>query len=322
MPAYSRPVRIAIVGVGAVGGYFGGRLARAGHPAAFLARGETLAALRRAGLWVETEEETFRVVPELATDDPAEIGPVELVIVGVKAWQVPEVAPRLRPLVSDGTAVLPLQNGVEAADQLAAALGPGPVLGGLCKIISMQVAPGRVRHLGVEPLVAFGEIGRPSGDRVRRLRRAFEAAGVRTETPDDIRAAIWEKFLFICPVSGVGALSGEPLGAFREAPEPRRMLRRAMLEIVAVARGHGVELRDDIVERTLAFVDRLPADGTASMQRDLAEGRPSELDSQVGAVVRLGRAVGIETPVNRAIYDRLLPRERKNRARSAGDAGG
>ncbi len=307
-------MRIAVIGAGAVGGYFGGRLAEAANQVAFVARGRTLDALRTAGLRLESPKGDARLRPWISTDDPAEIGPVDLVVLGVKAWQVPEVAPSLRALVGDATCVLPLQNGVEAAGQLIAVLGPGPVLGGLCKIISMQVAPGHIRHLGVEPSVDFGEIGRPPSERVRRLRGAFESAGVGVRTPDDIQVAIWEKFLFICPVSGVGALTGRPIGEFRADPEARAMLEAAMGEVVAVAAGHGVGLRRDIVARTLRFLDGLPPEGTASMQRDILEGRPSELESQSGAVVRLGREAGVPTPVNLQIYERLLPLEERSRS--------
>ena len=309
------PLRIAVIGAGAVGGYFGGRLAEAGHEVAFVARGRTLGALRSRGLRLDSPKGDLRVRPWMAAEDPAEIGPVELVLVAVKAWQVPEVAPSLAPLIGEGTSILPLENGVEAAGQLATALGPEPVLGGLCKIISMQVAPAHVRHQGVEPSIDLGELGGPPTERVHRVRRALESAGIRVRTPDDIQAAIWEKFLFICPVSGVGALTGKPIGEFRREPESREMLEAAMREIVAVAAGHGVELRADIVERTLRFLDGMPPQGTASMQRDLLEGRPSELESQNGAVVRLGREARVPTPVNLEIYERLLPREKRSRAR-------
>ena len=310
-------VRIAVIGAGAVGGYFGARLVEAGHEVAFVARGRTLAALLAAGLRLESPLGDALVRPWMATDDPAEPGMVDLVVVGVKAWQVPEVAPALRPLVGERTCVLPLQNGVEAAGQLAAALGPEPVLGGLCKIISLQVAPGHVRHLGVEPSIDLGELDGPPGERALRLRDALEEAGIRARARRDILAAIWEKFLFICPVSGVGALTGATLGEFRRDPEARKTLDEAMREVVAVATARGVELRPDIVERTLAFLDRLPPEGTASMQRDILEGRPSELESQSGAVVRLGAESGVPTPVNRRIYERLLPLEVRSREAAA-----
>ena len=309
-------VRVAVIGVGAVGGYFGGRLAEAGEEVVFVARGATLAALRDGGLRLESPRGDLHLREVRTTDDPAAIGPVELVLLGVKAWQVPEVAPRLRPLVGAETSVLPLQNGVEAADQLAAALGPKPVLGGVCKIISMQVAPGHVRHLGVEPSVDLGEVGGPASERARRIARTFEEAGVTARALDDIQKAIWNKFLFICSVSGVGALTGLPIGELRADPQARAMLQAAMREIVAVAAGHGVELRRDVVERTMLFVDAMPPEGTASMQRDILEGRPSELESQNGAVVRLGRAAGVPTPVNLEVYERLLPRERRSRERA------
>ena len=310
-------MRIAVIGAGAVGGYFGGRLAEAGNEVAFVARGKTLQALRAEGLRIESPKGDLRLRPWRATQDPAEVGPVDLVVLGVKAWQVPEVAPSLRPMVVETTCVLPLQNGVEAAGQLVAALGPGPVLGGLCKIISMQVAPGHIRHLGVEPSVDLGELGGPPTERVRRLGQLFEGAGVSVRTPDDIQVAIWEKFLFICSASGVGAITGKTIGEFRQEPEARAMLEGAMREVVAVAAGHGVELRGDIVERNLRFLDGLPAAGTSSMQRDILEGRPSELESQNGAVVRLGREAGVPTPVNLQIYERLLQLEEQNRVQSS-----
>lgn len=306
-------MRIAVIGAGAVGGTFGARLTQGGHEVRFLARGRTLAALRSDGLRLESPEGDLHLRPVAATDDPGEIGIVDLVLVAVKAWQVPEVGRRLRPLMGADSSVLPLQNGVEAAGQLVAALGPGPVLGGLCKVISMQLAPGRIRHLGVTPSIDLGELDGPPGERVGRLCSALGVGGIQARARTDIRAAIWEKFLFICPVSGVGALAGGTLGEIRADPEWRPMLEASMREVVAVAAGHGVELRPDIVERTLAFLDKLPPEGSASMQRDLLEGRPSELESQTGAVVRLGRSAGVEVPVNQRIYERLRPLEERSR---------
>jgi 2-dehydropantoate 2-reductase len=236
-------------------------------------------------------------------------------VVAVKAWQVPEVAPRLRPLLGAGTAVLPLQNGVEAADQLAAALGRAPVLGAVCKIICEAVEPGRVRHRGAEPHVALGELDGRRSERVDALCGALGRARVKTEVPADVVAALWEKFVFITAVSGLGAVTRSPLGVLRALPETRGLLEQAMREVVEVASGLEIRLPAEIVERTMAFVDRLPEDATASMQRDVMEGRPSELESQNGAVVRLGERAGVATPFNRFLHHCLLPMER--RARSA-----
>jgi len=297
-----------------VGGYFGGRLAQAGESVAFVARGAHLEAIRRDGLRVESVAGDFAVSPAEAHGDPAAVGSVDAVILGVKAWQVPEAASALRPMLRDDTVILPLQNGVEAADQLVAALGPGRVLGGLCRLVSFVAGPGRIRHAGVAPRVELGELDRRRSDRVERLRAAFERCqGVSVATPEDIRVALWEKFLFIAPFSGVGAVTRMPAGEMRAVSETRGMLEDAMREVFDLARARGVALPEGSVERTLRFVDALPAEATASMQRDILEGRPSELESQTGAVVRLAAEAGVSVPTNRFLYASLLPSERKAR---------
>jgi 2-dehydropantoate 2-reductase len=251
----------------------------------------------------------------MATNVPAEIGPVDAVLVCVKAWQVPEVAPTLAPLLRAGTAVIPLQNGIDAPDQLLAALGRGNVLGGLCRILAFQTAPGRVRHAGVPPSIAFGELTGGSTPRVEGLKRVFERTkGLSVQTPADIHAAMWEKFLFIVAFGTVGAATRSPIGVFRAIPETRHLLESVLTETFAVSRARGVALADDIVPRTLGFMEGLPPDSTASMHRDLVEGRPSELEAQTGAVVRLGREAGVPTPVTATLYASLLPMERKSRA--------
>jgi 2-dehydropantoate 2-reductase len=307
-------MRIAVFGSGAVGGYFGGRLAQSGEDVVFIARGDHLAAIRRHGLIVTSVEGDFAVQPALATDDPSEAAPVDVVLLGVKAWQVPQAAEAMRPLVGPHSIIVPLQNGIEAPDQLVAAFGAKHVLGGLCRILGYVVAPGHIQHAGVEPYIAFGELGATTSERAERLRQAFaKARGVRAEIPPDIRVAMWSKFLFIAALSGVGSVTRAPIGVIRGQPESRRMLRQALEEIHAVALAHGIALPSDSVEKTLAFVDSLPADGTASMQRDIIQGRPSELGSQVGAVVRLGQATGVDVPLHRFIYSALLPLERRAR---------
>lgn len=308
------PMRIAVVGVGGVGGYFGGRLAEAGEDVVFVARGETLAALRERGLVVESIAGDFHLAQVAASADPAAVGPVDAVLLGVKAWQVADVAPKLRPLLGPETFVVPLQNGVEAPEQLAAALGSAQVVGGVCRILATQVAPGVIRHAGVEPTIAFGESDGGASARTERLRVAFgRVRGVTLERPADIRVAMWEKLLFIVTFGTVGAATRSPAGVFRALPETRALLSAVAREVLAVGRARGVPLYEAVVGATLAYIDALPPQATSSMQRDLADGRPSELEAQTGAVVRLGREAGVPTPVSDALYAALLPGERRAR---------
>jgi 2-dehydropantoate 2-reductase len=234
---------------------------------------------------------------------------VDAVIVGVKAWQVPEAAEAMWPMVGPQTFVVPLQNGVDAPSQLAAVLGAEHVLGGLCGLMSFVVGPGHIQHAGIDPFVNFGELDNRASDRTEKLRQAFVQANVNAEIPPDIQVATWRKFLFIVSVSGMGAVTRSPMGVFRELSETRKMLEQVLQEVFQVARAQHVNLPDDAVGTALAFIDGLPAEGTASMQRDIMEGRPSELEAQNGAVVRLGQEVGVETPVNAFIYHSLLPME-------------
>jgi 2-dehydropantoate 2-reductase len=311
-------LRIAVFGSGGVGGYFGGRLAEAGEDVHFIARGAHLAAIRERGLRVSSVDGDFQVRPARVTDDPSALGPVDVVLLGVKAWQVPQAAEAMRPLFGERTFVVPLQNGIEAPEQLAAVLGRARVLGGLCRILAYVEGPGHIRHAGVAPYIAFGELDGSGSARVEALRQTFSRMrGVTAEVPPDIEAAMWSKFVFIAAVSGVGALTRAPIGVIRSQPESRRLLEQALDEIYAVAVGNRIALPADTVEKTLAFIDSLPAETTASMQRDIIQGRPSELEAQVGAVVRLGERCGIAVPVHRMIYAALLPVERRARGELA-----
>jgi 2-dehydropantoate 2-reductase len=300
-------MRIAVFGSGSVGGYFGGRLAEAGQDVVFICRGDHLKAIERDGLRVESTEGDFIVQPAQASDDPAAVGPVDAILVCVKAWQVPEAAEGVLPMIGAETVVVPLQNGVEAPSQLEAVLGSDHVLGGLCRIMSSVVAPGHIRHAGIDPYLAFGRLDKEQSQIAERLRDAFShAKGVRVEMPSDIRIAMWRKFLLIAAWSGMGALTRSPIGLIRTQPETRQMLQQALQEIQAVAVAHRVALPHEAIGETLAFIDGLPPQGTASMQRDIIAGRPSELASQSGAVVRLGREAGVEVPVHTFIYQSLL----------------
>ena len=306
-------MRFAIFGVGAVGGYFGGRLAQAGEDVTFIARGDHLQALRTKGLRVDSVNGDFFLPAPTATDDPSQIGAVDVVMVGVKTWQVAEAAKSILPLMGENTLVLPLQNGVEASTQLAEELGREHVCGGLAKIFSFIAGPGHIRHSGVDPYIAFGELDNQITERAEKVLRAFKRAGFKAEIPPDITAALWAKFLFVASWGGIGGITRAPIGVIRSFPQTRRMLERSMGEIYEVARALQINLEENTVSASMGFVDTLPPNGTTSLQRDIAENRPSEIDSWSGAVVRLGLKTGVSVPINEFIYNSLLPLELKAR---------
>lgn len=311
-------MRIAVYGAGAVGGYFGGRLAQAGAEVIFIARGQTLQALQLQGLQVESIAGDFGLQPVQATDDPTTVGPVDLVIIAVKAWQVPVVAEAMRPLIGANTLVLPLQNGVEAPSQLAAVLGEAHVIGGSCVIVAEVVAPGHIRHGGAQPTINLGELDNRRTNRIEAIQSVFaQCQGVTANIVNDITAALWQKFMIIAPWSGVGAVTRAPLHTVCRQPETHQLLKLAISEVEAVARAHGVTLPPTAGADTLTRLEHLGPGLLASMQRDLMNGRPSELEAQTGAVVRLGQAVGVATPVNSFIYASLLLQERKARGEVA-----
>ncbi len=307
-------MRIAVFGTGGAGGYFGARLWAAGEDVAFVARGAHLDAIRAQGLRVESILGDVHVQPARASDRAEDIGPVDWVLCGVKAWQVGAAAEAMRPLMGAGTAVLPLQNGVEATDELARVLGSAHVVGGAAWIASQVAAPGLIRHAAVEPRVTLGELDGSASPRVQALHAALVRAGVRAEVAADIQAVLWAKMAFIAAVSGVGAVARVPIGETRAVPETRALLVAALDEAAAVARARGVAIAPDQTEKTLAYIDGLPVHTTASMQRDIEAGRPSELEAQNGALVRLGRAAGVPTPTHAFLYAALLPLERRARA--------
>jgi len=306
-------MRIAIYGTGGVGGYFGAQLARVGADVVFIARGAHLAAIREHGLRVETPQGEIAVRPAQATDDPAEAGPVDAVLLCVKTWQVLEAARAMRPLISAETVVLPLQNGVEAAAQLAAALGAERVIGGTCGTLSQVSGPGRILSRGEVHFVKLGELDNRPSARTERLRQAFERAGVKAEIPPDIHQAVWAKFVLVVSFGGVGAVTRAPLGVLRSVPETRVMLEQCLHEAVAVARARGVGLSETTIPSALALLDGMPPGATTSLQRDIADGKPSELEAWTGAAVRLGRAAGVATPTHDFIYSSLLPAEAQAR---------
>lgn len=307
-------MKIVIFGSGGVGGYFGGRLALAGQEVIFIARGAHLAAIKETGLRVDSIGGDFVIHPARATDSMRSITDVDLVILATKAWQLASALEQMKFLAREDPLVLPLMNGMEHMDTLLSTFDRRNILGGLCRISAYLAGPGHVRHVGIPPYIALGELDQIQSERVDSLRKLFSALdGITVDTPADIITAMWEKFIFISGTSGVGALSGKPLGEFRANPETRTMLINAMNETAAVARARGAVLADHFVSDTMNRIDGFQPHIIASMQKDIMEGRPSELNEQTGAVIRMGRAMGVPTPTHEAIYDHLLPLENKAR---------
>jgi 2-dehydropantoate 2-reductase len=303
-------VRITVFGAGGIGLYFAGMLARAGHQITVVGRAATVRAahagpllLSRAG--EESSIPDVRVVTEFGPREE----PADLVIVAVKAWQVREAAEALKPVVGPHTTVLPLQNGVEAAADLAAVLGAERVLGCTCIVIAQRVAPWSVRCLGAHAEVEIGALAPDSHERVESVVDALVPAGIAVTRSDDIEATLWRKLMLISSYGGVGALARQPVGVTSAEPETAALVRAAMAEVREVAHARGIALGDDDVDQMMKIYEGFSPATTASMQRDLAAGRPSELHYQSGAVVRFGRAAGVATPIHQVIFASQLPTE-------------
>ncbi len=308
-------MNIVVFGAGGVGGYFGGKLAQAGNDVTFIARGKHLQAIKSNGLQVKSIQGNFKVHPKV-TDDVASIKHPDLVILGVKSWQVEDVAVQLKPIIGEKTMVLPLQNGADNADKLREVLPHKNVLAGLCKIVSRVESPGIIDHFAFDPEIVFGEYDNEKSKRVQNVSALFDKAGIKNKVSDDIHLDIWKKFLFIATVSGIGALTRVEFGVMRNDEHIRQIMYQTANEIVAVANAKGIALTNDDIEMLLKVVDNLNAKTTASMQRDIMEGRPSELDNFNGYIVRQGKELHITTPANSFTYHCLLPQEKKARGLS------
>ena len=293
-------MRIAVYGCGGVGAYFGGRLAQIGQDVTFIARNENLAAMRSKGLKVGSIAGDFIIDQVKVTNNPADVGIVDYVLCCVKAWQVTAAARAILPMVGPDTLIVPLQNGVEAPEQIASIIDPAHVLGGLCAIVAFQASPGHIKHSGGNPLIRFGHLDDRPDPRINALSEIFNhCIGVKSSIPENVAVAMWQKFMLITPWSGLGAVSRAPLGVLLEQPETRNLLIEAADEIFRLGLARGIPMSDDSVAKTMATLEGIPANSTTSMQRDLVRGRPSELDAQNGAVVRLAYEVGLDMPLNR-----------------------
>jgi 2-dehydropantoate 2-reductase len=298
-------MRIAVMAAGAVGGYFGARLAKAGHEVAFVARGRQLDAVRANGLRVQSPLGDIHVQPVEVTDEPAAIGPVDLVLFTVKLWDTAEAAEGIKPLLGADTAVVSFQNGVVKDDVLRQTLGAEHVIGGACYIAATIAEPGVIRHSGALQRLVFGEYDGSLSPRVREFRDACADSGIDAEVSDHIELTIWEKFVFLVGASGTTSLARSPVGPIRDHPRSRAFLHDTMAEVVQVGRAQGVPLPADYADERLAFIDQLPGTATSSMYRDLEHGYRLEVPWLSGDVVERGARLGVPTPCNQAIFDVL-----------------
>lgn len=299
-------MKIAVMGSGGVGGFYGGRLAHAGSDVSFIARGSHLAAMREQGLLIENEPQGNIHLPRVTvTDDPSTIGVVDLVLVAVKLWDTEDAARAIAPLVGPQTAVLSLQNGVIKDDILRKAFGEAAVMGGVTYLATNISRPGVIHQTGTMQRLLFGEYDGRRSTRAEHLLEALLRAGVQAEISDDVRRTLWEKYVFLVGLSGTTATMRSTIGPVRDNPQTRAFLADVMKETVAVGRAHGVNLPEDYAEQRLTFVDTLPAGMTSSMHHDLERGNRLEVAWLSGGVVQLGRVVGVPTPANRAVWDVL-----------------
>jgi 2-dehydropantoate 2-reductase len=310
-------MKIAILGTGGVGGYFGGKLAKAGYEVTFLARGAHLDAIRKNGLQIKSSSGDFSIHPVRITDRIAEIGTVDLIILGVKAWQVKEMAREMKRILTSHTTVLPLQNGVLAMDELAGELDSQHIAGGLCRIFSKIESPGVISHMGVEPVILFGEKDNRPSERMLQLKEVFDRSGIKARIAENIQVEIWKKFISIC-ASGLLAVTRSTYGEIRELKETRGLMIELFQEIYVLSQKMGIGIEQDFVEKTISFIDTFPFDSTSSLTRDVWEGKPSEIEYQNGTVVKLGQKLGVNTPVNRFVYDCILPMELRARKKYKG----
>ena len=300
-------MRVTVMGSGGTGGFFGGLLARAGEEVTFVARGAHLAAIRAQGLTVRSRLVGDFTVPARATDDPAEAGTADLVLFCVKAYDTESAAELLRRAVGPETVILPVQNGIDSAERIGRVLGRDRVIGGLAGVSSVVEAPGVIEHRAGPDVIQLGELdGQPSA-RTERIADALRRAGVKAEARSDIRVALWEKFVLICGLSGLTALTRLPIGAVLACAETRALYRQTMEETHAVGRSEGIALPDGVVERLLKFFEGSDPTIRGSLYYDLAAGRRLEIETLNGTVVRLGRERDIPTSANFAIYAALKP---------------
>lgn len=311
-------MRIAITGTGGVGGYYGGLLSQKGQEVIFIARGKHLQAIREKGLRVKSVHGDFLILPAIATDNPAEVGPVDLILFTTKTYDTDIAAQAIKPMIGQDTVVLPLQNGIDAAERIGAYVGMEHMVGGVTWLSAAIEAPGVIGQYSKFRRVVVGEFDGRITARLKTIYKTLQETGIEVEMSDDILKVLWTKFVFISSVSALGSLTRATIGEYREIPETRDVLIETIKEVTAVAQGRGVKLEEDVVEKTLDFIDNATPDMKTSMQRDVEAGRTSELESMIGVVPILGKENKVSTPVMRLAYAVLKPGYLK--ARKAGSA--
>jgi 2-dehydropantoate 2-reductase len=294
------------MGSGGLGGYFGARLVKGGADVTFIARGAHLAAMRESGLAIESTHDSFHLPSVKVTDHPATIGPVDLVLFGVKLWDTEAAARSLVPIIGPDTAVISFQNGVQKDDMLRPIVGDKAIMGGVGYVATTIARPGVIAQTGPMQRLIFGEYDGRRSKRAEAFLADCLAGGINAEISPDIRREIWQKYVFLVGLSGTTSAMRSPLGPIRSNPTTREFLLDLMKEVVAVGRAHGVALPEDFAEQRLTFADSLHPDMIASMYHDLQHGKPLELKWLSGGVVDLGAKVGVPTPLNRAVRDILI----------------
>jgi 2-dehydropantoate 2-reductase len=306
-------MRIAVMGTGGVGGYYGGLLAKLDHEVTFIARGAHLRAIQEKGLQVKSIHGDFTVFPARVSDNPAEIGPVDLVIFCTKTYDTEKAAQKCLPLVGPETTVMSLQNGIDAAERIGAIIGKDHMLSSTTWISSAVEAPGVIKQVSQFRRVVLGEIKGGVTPRLQTIHNALQATGITAEISDNIAKVLWTKFVFISAASGFGSLTRLPIGDYRSIPETRSLITSLMREVEAIARAQGVMLDADVVGQSLDFIDNAAPHIRPSMQLDIEAGRRSEIESMIGVISNQGHAFGIPTPVADFIYATLLPVDLKAR---------
>lgn len=302
-------MKIMIMGTGGVGGYYGGLLAQQGHDVSFIARGAHLYALRHEGLKVKSIYGDFTVSPVEATDDPAMVGEVDLILFCVKTYNTDDAAQAVLPAVGPNTVVMSLQNGIDAAERIGSVIGIQHVVGGATWLSSAVETPGVIKHISQFRRIVFGELGGGSSERIQSIYEVLNNTGITVEISENIRKILWTKFVFISAVSSFGSLTRLPMGDYRSVPETRELLSYIMQEVTALGHAQGVLLDPDVVQKSMDFIDNSAAHIKPSMQLDVESGHRTELESMVGVIGRKGRELGIPTPVADFVYAALLPVE-------------